>query len=102
MKQKVKYNFVRKHCNKNSENETKSKAFHLLYLHIVYSFLFWCRRKLKNIFLLLLREVQDYTDSFDKKRNSLSTWKNNLDSLTFRLLFCLYSAKCIPSWLNDK
>ena len=52
MKQKVKYNFVRKHCNRNSENETKSKAFHLLYLHIVYSFLVCGSRNLTSFSFL--------------------------------------------------
>ena len=93
MKQKIKYNFVRKHCNKNSENETKSKAFHLLCLHIVYSFSVCCRRNLTSFSFLLLSEDQDL----------LSTWKINLDTLLpFDYCFvCILQNVSHPDWTTN-
>ena len=91
MQQKVKHNFVRKHWNKNSENETKSKAFHLLC--IVYSFLVCCRRNLTSFSFLLLSEDQDL----------LSTWKINRDTLLpFDYCFvCIPQNVSHPDWTTN-
>ena len=59
---------------------------------IVFSFLFCCRRKLTNISLLLLREEQDYTDSFDKK-NAIRCQRETLTSTLLPFDYCFV---CIP------